>query len=136
MANQHSEFESAMRVLQDAYDHGHPDDLAKCPWAFEVMDGLIEQLETVQRQALAADRALDWIAQNHREVIIEMPTPIFADLREAGRASNPASSPVTTLPVCSECAKGHHIYCLDDGSSTVTCRCPCGDDSRPAKRPT
>lgn len=40
-----------MRVLQDAYDHGHPDDLAKCPWAFEVMDGLVEQLEAAQEAA-------------------------------------------------------------------------------------
>lgn len=45
---------------------------------------------------------------------------------------DPAISQVTPLPVCRECAKGHHIYCLDDGSSTVTCRCTCGDESRPA----
>lgn len=50
-------------------------------------------------------------------------------------ASNPASSPVATLPVCSECAKGHHVYCLDDGTSTAECRCPCREDSDPASEP-
>jgi hypothetical protein len=34
---------------------------------------------------------------------------------------------VVELPICRECKKGHHIYCLDDGSSTVVCRCRCGD---------
>lgn len=33
---------------------------------------------------------------------------------------------------CRECAAGNHVYCLDDGSSTVDCDCPCGDENMDA----
>lgn len=33
--------------------------------------------------------------------------------------------------LCAECQAGRHVYCLDDGSSTVECECPCSDDFWP-----
>lgn len=51
-------------------------------------------------------------------------------LRDALQVEDSSPSPpegATALPICRECMKGHHVYCLDDGSSTVTCRCTCRD---------
>ena len=65
----HSELSAAIQVLQDAYDHGHPDDLAKCPWAFEVLAGLVEQLETLQ--AFFDERINLWhcTMEDHRRMV-------------------------------------------------------------------
>lgn len=49
------------------------------------------ELDELKEQLEAADVVLDWIAQNHRRVIVEMPTDIFQALRRAS-VSSPAST--------------------------------------------
>ena len=54
-----SEGYQALDLLQSAYDHGHPDDLALCPAAFETLEGLLEKLEA-QRKVINEARGYCW----------------------------------------------------------------------------
>ena len=68
-------------------------------------DALVEQLQ-------AADVALDWIAQNHRRVIVEMPNQIFQALRRAS-VSSPA-----IIPDPEELGPHDHIPLVSDGEES------------------
>lgn len=80
-SNQHSELRAAIQVLQESYDHGHPDDLAKCPGAFETLDGFVEQLEVYEK---ALTKLAGW--NNWRGEDVQ-------DIARETLASNPAKRP-------------------------------------------